>query len=442
MKQVLFSIPIQALANVLPDLPPILYLAAGFLVYGLGRFSGKGNLPRVVALGLSLLLMAAGIVKYLAPNTPEIPIYGYGAMLFVAFVGCTWLAGRLALREGIAKVHMQDLGLWIFISGIIGARITYMIQYQVPLWQFPFIWEGGLVFYGSALGGAVGYFLYHFLVLRPLGVSPWKMMDVIAPCVALGLALGRVGCLLNGCCFGNVACPDCPAVSFPFPSEPRRVMTERGYQTDAGFSINDRHPTVIPWVEPHSPAAEAGLRAGDTILEVNGQVLDPARMPAEQQDRVRKAVFGEENQHQFTLTADHAFHFYLGSGWPRGKNDMILTVKHPDGREETLPPFVPRTIGLHPTQIYESISMVLLLFLLLAYYPLKPRDGAVMVLFMLAYAVHRFLNEMLRTDTKPVAFDMTLSQNISILVLTLGIVLGLYLWLGKRPPTPVMTGTV
>jgi phosphatidylglycerol---prolipoprotein diacylglyceryl transferase len=72
---------------------------------------------------------------------------------------------------------------------------------------------------------------------------------------------------------------------------------------------------------------------------------------------------------------------------------------------------------LNPTQIYESVSMILLLFFLLSYYPFKKSDGSVMVLFMIGYGVHRFLNVMLRTDTDPVAFNMTLSQNISILVL-------------------------
>ena len=92
-------------------------------------------------------------------------------------------------------------------------------------------------------------------------------------------------------------------------------------------------------------------------------------------------------------------------------------MRHPDGTKQTLPAAYPKTIGLHPTQIYESISMGLLLLVLLAYYPLKRHDGTVFILFMAAYAVHRFLNEMLRTDTDPVAFGMTLSQNGSILML-------------------------
>ena len=88
--------------------------------------------------------------------------------------------------------------------------------------------------------------------------------------------------------------------------------------------------------------------------------------------------------------------------WERGKNNLVLKVLHARQGRGAAPVFAvgPETLGLHPTQIYESISMGLLLLVLLAYYPLKKCDGSVFILFMAAYAVHRFLNEMLRTDTE------------------------------------------
>jgi phosphatidylglycerol:prolipoprotein diacylglycerol transferase len=72
--------------------------------------------------------------------------------------------------------------------------------------------------------------------------------------------------------------------------------------------------------------------------------------------------------------------------------------------------------------------MAMLFLLLTAYYPFRRRDGMVMVLFILGYSVHRFLNEMLRNDTNPVAFGMTLSQNGSILFLAVGLCLLAWLW--------------
>src|SRR5260370_21671833 len=100
-----------------------------------------------------------------------IPIYGFGAMLCVAFIICTWLAGRRAEKEGIRKQIIQDLAVWLLIGGIVGARITYLLtdtrgkpmtwmdRLQAALTELYKIWDGGLVLYGSGICGVVGYFL-------------------------------------------------------------------------------------------------------------------------------------------------------------------------------------------------------------------------------------------------------------------------------------------
>jgi phosphatidylglycerol:prolipoprotein diacylglycerol transferase len=349
-----------------------------------------------------------------------LPIFGYGMMLFLAFVASTWLAGRLSPRAGIPSQRMQDLAIWLFVFGILGARITYMIvdHHGEPLdlgdmaGKFFKIWEGGLVFYGAAVGGFVGYWFASVLPLRKYHLFSWKMADVVAPCAVLGLAVGRVGCLLNGCCYGNVACPECPALSFPLSAPARYQLVESGYQTTAGFTLKENAggaPTVDQ-VEPGSHAEKAGLQPGDRIVNVNGQ-----------------AVISEG-----TLAT------YLGKQWPRGINDLELSVLRGEpGRPGVthmiaLPAFRPWTIGLHPTQVYESISMLLLLGLMLAYWPFRRRDGELMVMFMLGYAVHRFLDEVLRDDPRGGLFaGMTISENGSILLFVLGVAVLVWLW--RRP---------
>lgn len=328
---------------------------------------------------------------------PGLPIYGYGMMLFLAFVLCSWLGIRLGRRVGIAPEVFKDLALWLFIFGILGARVFYFIfeakEFPTP-WKFIAIWDGGLIFYGSMFGGIVGFLVADFLMQRKFPYDRWKLFDCVAPCIALGLALGRIGCLLNGCCFGDVACAHCPAITFPIPSPPRYTMVDRGYQTTAGFTVERDKPRVVEFVEPGSAAAAAGLLAGDVIVKVNG----------------------------VDIASDEALH-YAFRAWPRGKNDLTLTAERPDGLKTLT--FSPRTIGLHPSQIYETISMLLLLFFLTSYFPYRAADGILMVILMFAYGIHRFLNEMLRTDTEKVSFDMTLSQNISILVILGGFVLAI-----------------
>lgn len=335
----------------------------------------------------------------------SLPIFGYGLMLFCAFIVCTLLANWLARREGIAAIHVQDLAVWIFAAGIVGARIWYMIQYHLPLSAFPQVWNGGLVFYGSFVGGTVGYIAAYFLIIRKHGLSIWQLSDIIAPCVAVGLCLGRIGCFFNGCCFGNVACTDCPAVHFPLCSPPRYALVERGLQTAAGFTVRPdfQGPVTVAAVEPGSPAAAAGLKAEDTLVEADGQPI-----------------------HTYGDLWDH-----LVGSWPRGETTLRLTVLHAgDPKPDPLDPFSPTTLGLHPTQLYESVSTFLLLLLLLAYFPFRRHYGGVLVMLLLLYPVHRFLNEMLRKDTDPVAFGMTASQNGSIVMLAVGI--GLFFWLRRQ----------
>jgi phosphatidylglycerol:prolipoprotein diacylglycerol transferase len=347
------------------------------------------------------------------PALPDVPVYGYGTMLFLAFVGCTWLAWRLGRGQGITKEVVQDLAIWLFVSGILGARIDYLIEYtpltdlaQSPL-QFFAVWDGGLVVYGSFIGATIGYFLAYHYLLRKRGIRFWQMADIIAPCVALGLCLGRIGCLLNGCCYGGVACPGCPEVSFPLSAMSRYTLTARGYQTAAGFTMAEKaaDPRMVGKVEAGSAAERHGLRAGDVIVKAEGQDVKTYA------DLVK------------ALTKD----------WRRDQRQLSLTVLRGGPaavriEEVVLPPFEPLTLGLHPTQLYESISAALLLLLLLAFLPFRRFEGQAFVLFLLCYAVHRFLNEMLRDDTQPWETGLKPGQNLSVAVFAAALLLGLWLW--------------
>jgi phosphatidylglycerol:prolipoprotein diacylglycerol transferase len=404
MQQVLVRIP-TATSWFLP-IVVLLALGIGAVVWALFT-RHKAALPFFVLIAGYLGYHAA---NYLAEQNPDgIPIYGYGMMLFLAFVACTWLGSRLARREGIAAEHVQDLAIYLFVGGVVGSRIWYFIEEALAGrpqdWRhFLYIWEGGLVFYGGMMGGAIAYVVAYYTILKKNNISTLKLADVIAPCAALGLCLGRVGCLLNGCCYGDVACPDCPAIHFPLSGMPRQDLVDRGYQTEAGFTLIDlpTNDPVVGAVEPDSAADKAGLKRGDVITHLNGLVVNDAD----------------------DLWRDFA-------AWPRGENNLTLTVDRGKDQHDILLTFAPKTIGLHPTQAYESISTALILFFLLAYYPYRRHDGELLALFFMLYAVHRFLNEMLRLDNKAVWGGMTLSQNGSLLVFAVGLVF--FLWLRRLP---------
>jgi phosphatidylglycerol:prolipoprotein diacylglycerol transferase len=342
------------------------------------------------------------------------PLFGYGAMLLLAYFACTWLCKRLGRRVGIAPDVFTDMILWLFVSGVIGARIAYFVfeaRGDRSIGHFFTIWDGGLVFYGSIVGAVIGYFIVDRALQKKYGLDRWKLLDCVAPAIALGLALGRIGCLLNGCCYGEVACERCPSISFPLSGAPRMALVDRGVQTTAGFTLDSSMQRQVDFVEPGSRAAAAGLQAGDLIVKVNGKdVID--------HDKEDREIF--------------KLHEAFRGGWPRGVNDLQLTVESLDGQTRDLPAFCPWTVGLHPTQIYETISMTLMLFFLVSYFPYRRADGELMVILMFGYAIHRFLNEMLRSDNEIWPNGLTLSQNISVLVFACAVVLAIAVYRHAR----------
>jgi prolipoprotein diacylglyceryltransferase len=327
-----------------------------------------------------------------------IPLYGFGVMLFIAFFAGMWLAGRRAIKEGVRPELIYDLAFWLLIGGIVGGRLA-----GAPVSEFIRFWEGGLVLYGAVIGALVAYVLAYFLLVRRQPVSTWKLADIIAPSLALGIGIGRFGCLLNGCCFGVVACPECPGIQFPLSGAPRYTLVEQGLQTAAGFTIKDLaadRPTVGA-VAPGSPAAQNGLQPGDIILQVNDR---PIQNYADLEDYLGRGI-----------------------GWKRGQNTLSFRVKR-GSNEADVPAFVPRTLKLQPTQLYESVSMFLLAFVLISFFPFRRRAGEVVALLMVGYGLHRSLNELLRGDPRPLDFE----RYVSIFLMAAGVLL--FVWFRYSSP--------
>lgn len=145
----------------------------------------------------------------------NIPIYSYGFMLMVAFLVAISIARWRARKEGIDPNKITDLGIYLVCAGILGARLFFIIQffddYKNNLFSIFKIYEGGLVYYGGLFTGIITLFLY----VKKHHLPFLKIIDVVIPSAALGLGFGRIGCFLNGCCFGKIA-PHMPwAMQFP-----------------------------------------------------------------------------------------------------------------------------------------------------------------------------------------------------------------------------------
>jgi prolipoprotein diacylglyceryl transferase len=150
-----------------------------------------------------------------------LPVYGYGAMIVIGFLLATHFAAREARRRGLPE-YVHNLGMVMLAAGILGGRIfyfaeNYSTEFQGEPWSFFEIWKGGLVFYGGAIGGFLGGLLYLIAKRLPLG----PCLDAVAAYVPIGMAFGRLGCFLNGCCYGAVCSSSFPlGLTFPKENKP------------------------------------------------------------------------------------------------------------------------------------------------------------------------------------------------------------------------------
>jgi phosphatidylglycerol:prolipoprotein diacylglycerol transferase len=144
-----------------------------------------------------------------------IHLYSYGLCIALGVLLSIFLMKRRAAKEGFPGTEeVLDLSFMVLVWGFLGARLFYVVQnfsyYAAKPFKFFAVWEGGLIFYG----GAISAFLGLWLMARKKKWPFWKTLDFLAPYGALTHAFGRIGCFMNGCCFGK-AC-DLPwAVRFP-----------------------------------------------------------------------------------------------------------------------------------------------------------------------------------------------------------------------------------
>ncbi len=390
----------------------LVLLAGGVWVFAAWRRHGWGE---VVKGRLGMVALVAAVVLLVLPRLVEpgrgLPIRGYGVMLTLALVLAVASAVRLAQAQGIHPEIVLSLAVWIGVAGIVGARALYVIEYwdsyrratwAATLAEILKVHQGGLVVFGGLIGAAVAFGIFAWRH----GLPALALADVAAPALALGQAIGRIGCFLNGCCFGGVSDIPYLAVQFPWGSPPHVRQALRGELFLHGLKVADVDGRVlITQVEPGSAAEQAGVKPGMQLLYVG-------------QEKVRSA-----RQARMQLLA------YDGSP---GREQLRLLVRNggtrPVGWQVRTP--LPGSLPVHPTQLYSTINGLVFFLLLWAAYPFRRRDGQVFGLLLALFPVSRFLMEWVRTDEpQQFLFGWTLSQTISAALLLGALAYWAYLWL-------------
>lgn len=155
-------------------------------------------------------------------------VRSYGLMLAVAFLFGTWLSLREARRRGLDGDKVVNVILVALVAGVLGARLLYVLEHVQEFrreWGSVLaLWQGGLTLYGGIVAGTFA----GLVAARRQGLPMWVTADALTPAIAVGTMFGRVGCYLNGCCYGR--------------------------------------PTTLPWGVQFPPDSFAGLEFGNAAL--------------------------------------------------------------------------------------------------------------------------------------------------------------------------------
>jgi phosphatidylglycerol---prolipoprotein diacylglyceryl transferase len=362
-----------------------------------------------------ILLLVGAIIRWMLPVlcVPQqgLPIRGFGLMNMLGVIAGTSLAAWRAKRRGLDPDLIFSLAFWMLVPGIIGARAFYVTEYwkteYLPAYTAPNgslgalvavvvnLTQGGLVIYGAFFGAVVGVILF----VRKYKLPLLPLCDLITPSMVLGLALGRVGCLLNGCCFGGV-CDHGWAIEFPADAPAYLAQIRSGQMY--GFKLTrdlKAEPSVVA-VIPDSPADHAGLKPDDLLKSINEYALPTS-------DYASAVLEQAFYQHQ------------------------PLQIERENGPAVTVPALDPpkHSLPVHPTQVYSVLDGLALCLALLLFSRFSRRDGAVFALLMSTYPVTRFYIESLRSDEAPIfGTGMSISQNVSLVLLVGAVVLWIYIF--------------
>ncbi len=129
----------------------------------------------------------------------------YGLFVALGFLAGLWMAARLARRQGLQADLVVNLAVYCALTGVVGGKLlmilfdlNFYLHNPGELFSFATLRAGGVFYGGLVLALVVAYFY-----MRQVKLPPWRTADALAPAVALGHAIGRIGCFMAGCCWGS-----------------------------------------------------------------------------------------------------------------------------------------------------------------------------------------------------------------------------------------------
>ncbi|MEM6688507.1 MAG: prolipoprotein diacylglyceryl transferase [Planctomycetota bacterium] len=367
-----------------------------------GWWQGEGVSWLLIS-AVAVFVLPAVELTNLAGDPIGIAVRGYGVFLLLGVASGIGLAAYRASRYGLSSDIIYALAPWAFVGGIIGARVFFVVQYREQFMRDSFLetlgemlnfTAGGMVVYGSFIGGgaAVVYYLWRNKL------SVLNFGDVILPCLFIGVFFGRMGCLMNGCCYGGRCEPGMWAVQFP----PQSKVYEDQVQSGEIFGLTvDEASRKITAVEPGSIAESLNIQTESIYFgagSLEGSLAgDVENLP------VSDLHYGRR------LSVDQ----------------RLISVPVEEMPDRALP--------VRATQPISSISSLILCLALCSLSRFVSKPGVVMWSGFLSYAMLRFGLEWVRVDEAgQFGTTFSISQWVSVFVASAG-ALGLaFAW--RRQP--------
>ena len=307
------------------------------------------------------------------------PVGTYGPMLVIGFLSAITLIRFLSKRYKTDPQHITNAALYSLIGGVIGSRLFYVIHYfdsyRHNLFDMFRLWQGGLELLGGvivAIAVIIIYLIYHKLPLR-------RYLDILAIGLMFALVFGRIGCFLNGCCYGK--------------------------------------PTNLRW----------GVRFPSFDERYEGNTLYPSFIFNSQ---VKPNLERNRREPHFKLPDDYFIN-------EQGYSELKLFDELSSQQQIEVLEGKYRCLPVHPTQLYSSASAAIICLILFLFwkraqkYPARflTQSGSTFSLMFILYGIMRFNIEYLRDDNPfeyawwAVYKGGTVSQNISIYLMVLGVTL-------------------